>query len=202
MAGWIKKTIRSIPGDSPGTGKVRGAVLVADADYIKRIYGPQVIPGICRFAREQGYILDYDDFKPMEWYPIELRFVSLMAIKTVLNWKDDDLKFMGSKAPKYSLITRLLLRYMVDLDMLAANIQKYWDKNYSFGVIEARHGRGVFNICIKDCPTPRQVYPYLEGFFSAVIGMVVGQKNILSFGEVRWKHINGDCQEFAIRYRQ
>jgi hypothetical protein len=200
MAGWIRQIIDSIPDDGVKR-QVRGAVLITDAEYIRREFGEQVIPAISKYAAEQGYELDYNSFKPMEWYPIELRFVSLMSIKALMQWTDDDLKAMGSKAPTYSLITRLLLRYMMNMDMLAANIQKYWNKNYDFGVLLAKNTPGTFFICVKDCPVPREVFTYIEGYFSSALGMVIGRNRVIGFEELRWKHNTGECLEFAVRYK-
>jgi hypothetical protein len=201
MASWIKQIIDAIPDDAVNR-QVRGAVLITDAEYVRREFGEQMIPAIYKFAREQGYELDYSIIKPMEWYPIELRFVSLMSIKTVMQWKDEDLRTMGSKAPTYSLITRLLLRYMMNLDMLTDNIQKYWNKNYNFGIVIARNIPGTVYICIKDCPAPKYVITYMEGYFSSALGMVIGRNKVIGFEESRWKHNVGECLEFAIRYKE
>jgi len=183
-------------------GKVRGVVLLTDAEYIMNIGSGHMLPLIFEETKKQGYPLDYAFIKPMEWYPVRLRYVSLMSITKVLHFDDNQLRDMGSKASRHSFITRLMLRYLVNMDSVAKNIQKYWNKNYSMGIIKAVDKKGTFYICIKDCPVPHQVFPYMEGYFNSIVELVVGKGKNISMKEFRWKHITGDCLEFAINYKK
>ena len=103
-------------------GQVRGVVLCTDAEYIRRHEGEEALRRVEKETEEMDYPIDYSKVKPMDWYPVGLRGISLLAVKEALNWDAQQLKEMGWSAPKYSIITKLMLRYFVSLDTLVERL--------------------------------------------------------------------------------
>ena len=180
--------------------RVRRVVLHTDTEYVRRHQGVEVLRLVEKETRETGYPIDYDNLKLWDWYPVALRAISLLAVKKVLNWDDEQLRGMGRSAPRYSIITRLMIRYFVSLSKLIEKVQTYWNKNYSAGSLTARlDDRSVF-ICIEGCQIPRPLFPYLEGHFVGAMGMVIGNHEQIRLEETEWMHRDGKCFEFVLRW--
>ncbi|HEX74468.1 MAG TPA: hypothetical protein G4N93_04890 [Dehalococcoidia bacterium] len=181
-------------------GEARGILLYTDAEYIRRHEGEKTLRRVEEATEEMGYPIDYGKVKLMDWYPIGLRLISLLAITKVLNWDDEQLKEMGRSAPKYSIITKLMLRYFVSLGTLVERVQTYWDKNYTVGSITGSLiDKSVF-ICLKSCHIPRLLFPYLEGYFVGAMGLVIGNHKQIRLEETKWMHRDGRCHEFVLRW--
>lgn len=181
-------------------GKVRGAVLHTDAEYIRRHQGEETLQRVEEETKQMGYPVAYGRVKLMDWYPVGLRAISLLAIKKILNWDDEQLKEMGRSAPAYSIITKLMLRYFVSLDILVERLQSYWNKNYSTGSLTGRLSDKSVLICLKDSQIPRPLFPYLEGYFVRAMGMIIGNQQQIRIEETRWLHRDSKCYEFALRW--
>ena len=181
-------------------GQVRGVVLCTDAEYVRRNHGVESLLRVEEEARRMGYPINYRKIRAMHWYPVGLRVVSLVAIQKALNLNPDKLREMGRKAPKYSIITKLMLRYFANLDILVSRLQSYWNKNYSVGSLTGKLQDKTLLICVKDCRIPKPLFPYLEGYFLAAIGMIIGNQKQTRMEEGRWMHKNGTCYEFAIKW--
>ena len=72
----------------------------------------------------------------MDWYPVGLRTVSLLAIIKALGWDDEQLLEMGRSAPKHLVVTNFMLRYFVSVEILAEKLQTYWRHNYDIGSLK------------------------------------------------------------------
>ena len=181
-------------------GQVRGVVLLTDAEYVRRNYGNEALLRVEEETDNMGYPIEYSKIQPMHWYPVGFRIISLFAIQKALHLNSDGLIEMGRKAPKYSLITKLMLRYFVNLDTLLTRLQSYWNKNYSIGTVSSKLENTTLFICIEDCKIPESLFPYLKGYFLAAIGMIIGAQKHIGMEEYKWKHKNGTCHEFAIKW--
>jgi hypothetical protein len=147
-----------------------------------------------------GYPIDYSTVKAMAWYPIGLRAISLLAIKRALNWDDAQIKEMGKNAPKYSLITKLMLRYFANPDIIAPRAGTYWHKNYSVGSLEGKVIDHSAIIRLRDFLIHPILCTYLEGYFACVLSMIVGQDNKLSVEETKCMHRGDEHHEFLLRW--
>ena len=117
-------------------GGVRGGVFKTDALYVLSKEGENGIKKVEKLAQEIGCPINYNQFKTMEWYPLGLRAISLILIKKVFDWDDKEISKMGNEAPKYSFITRMLLKYFLSAERSFIESPKYWKKHYSAGRLE------------------------------------------------------------------
>lgn len=122
-------------------GKVRGATMQTDAEYVKRHYGAEGLEKVKKLQQEWGFPIDYDKLKALDWYPIGLRFVSMLGVKEALNLSDEDVRKMGSEAPKYSFVVKLLMKFFLSTEKTFRNAPIYWQKHWSRGKMEL----GEFN---------------------------------------------------------
>ena len=182
------------------SGKVRGAALCTDAEYIQQREGEEMLQRIEVVTSEMGYPIEYSKVKGMAWYPVGLRTVSLLAIKKALGWDDEQLREMSSSAPKYSVITKFMLRYFVSVETLAEKLQTYWRHNYDKGSLRGIViGRSAF-LCLSDFLLHPILSTYLQGYFVGVLGMVIGKDNLIRVRRTdRW-HANNKCYDFILRW--
>ena len=181
-------------------GKVRGVALYTDAEYVRRHEGEEALQRVEEETREMGCPIDYSGVKAMGWYPLGIRAVSLLAIKTTMNWSDEQIKEMGRSAPKYSIITKLMLRYFVSLETLVGKLETYWRKNYSQGSLTGVIGNNSLSIYLRNFEIPALVYPYIEGYFSSVLNIVIGKGKEIKVGEWKWLPEDDKCLEMMFMW--
>ncbi|MBU0671731.1 MAG: hypothetical protein KJ732_01740, partial [Candidatus Margulisbacteria bacterium] len=149
------------------------------AEYVKKKYGQEGIDKIQNQLKQLGYPFEYDKAKALEWYPLGLRALSLLAIKDTFGLSDEDLKEMGNLAPKFSFLVKIFMKSFVSPKMTVAHAPEFWERHYSVGKLESEyHGdenRAI--IKIKDFTLYPEVLKYLEGYFQRVMQYTVG-KNV------------------------
>lgn len=182
------------------SGAVRGAVLFTDAEYVLRHEGEQALQRVEEETRALGYPVDYSKVRAVGWYPASFRGASLYAIRKALDWGDEQLREMGRAAPKYSIITRLMLRYLISLETLMDKLQTYWRRNYTTGSLTGRAAERAVFIHLEGYVIPPLAYPYVEGYFTSVIGMVIGNHKNITMEQI--KYIKGDeeCYDFILKW--
>jgi len=119
-------------------GKVRGVVFQTDAEYVRLKKGEEGLKTLEKKTKEFGYPIDYDQVKTMEWYPVGLRVISLLAAKEAFNWGEKEIWDMGNSAPKYSFIVKMLMKYFLSARRSFQESPKYWIKHYNIGKLEAQ----------------------------------------------------------------
>ena len=181
-------------------GKVRGVTLYTDAEYIRRHEGEESLRHVEQETREMGYPIDYRNVKTMDWYPIGIRGVSLFAIRKALNWNDEQLRELGRTAPKYSIVTKLMLRYLVSPEMLVRRLESYWRKNYSRGYLSGKVADKSLLLYLKDSGIPEPLFPYLEGYFAGVLGMIIGNYERISIEHKKRLDGGKECYELVLKW--
>lgn len=117
-------------------GNVRGAIILADAKYIRLKGGEETIEEIERRLKELGHPFLLKDVKPMEYYPEALSVLIILLAREILNLTDNDIFEMGQSAPKLSLFTSILIKYFVSIKKVFEESPKYWRASFDFGRIE------------------------------------------------------------------
>ena len=183
-------------------GKLRGVVLCTDAKYVRKHYGKQALGYIETFTSELGYPIAYDSIKTMAWYPAVLRGISLLAIKKMLDFQDDDLRNMGWAAPRNSIITKLMMRYFASLSTLIDKLPAYWRKNYSVGSLTGILTDHSAQLCLEGLEIPAKLLPYLEGYFTSVVSMVIGNDSNIRMTDIEYVDGDSPCYKLTIKWHE
>jgi predicted hydrocarbon binding protein len=182
-------------------GEARGVTLCTDAEYVRRHEGQEALRSIEEETKKMGYPIDYDKMKATDWYPVGLRVVSLLAAKKVLHWDDEEIKRMGKNAPKYSIITKLMLRYFASVETIRERVGMYWRRHYSVGSLQ---GKFIDDRSMILCLTDFDIHPilctYLQGYFTCVLSMIVGESEELSMEETKCVHRGDESHEFLLKW--
>lgn len=183
-------------------GKVRGVTLQTDGKYIKIHEGEEGLRAVEAETKKMGYHIDYKHIVSTGWYSMGLRAVSLLAAKKVLNLDDEQIKKMGSAAPKYSLITKMMLKFFFSLKKVHEEAGTYWRKHYTLGILEPggfHEDKKYFILHLKKFKLHPILCTYLLGYYLGVLEMTGGYKNARA-EETKCMHRGDEYHEFVIRW--
>jgi hypothetical protein len=178
---------------------VRGAAFHTDARYIRYVMKDTGLDAVRTETNRMGYLIDYDKMITTKWYPLNLRLISLLSAKKTFGWDDEKIMNMGRIAPRYSLITKMMLRYFVSLERVCSEVPKYWQKHYTVGRMESELHRSEnkIKLRLKEFQLHPIMCTYLSGYYLGVTELVDNFKN-LRIEEIKCIHTGDDHHEFNV----
>lgn len=117
-------------------GEARGVALKDDLDYILELKGEEGLKKVEKRMAELGYPLRKKDIQAMSFYPMGLANLFLRVIQEVFDFKEKDLEVWGSSIVKFSLFTKVFLKYFGSLSLIAKEAPKIWRDHYTIGELE------------------------------------------------------------------
>jgi len=118
-------------------GNVRGGVIQANVVFIRGKTGEEGLRAIENKMAEFGYPFEFNKIKIGEWYPEALSVSIILVAKDLFNWTEKDIFEMGNYAPKYSFISKIVMRYFLSLEKIIKEIPNYWKSHFDFGELES-----------------------------------------------------------------
>lgn len=186
-------------------GKTRGVVFQTDAQYVKDKQGEGGLKKVETLLKKINCPIDYHRVKATSWHPIGLRVVSLLAVREAFNWGEKEVEEMGSAAPKYSFIVRLLLKYFISFETTYKKSPAYWEKHYTVGKLDVpdyklgeKTGYGV--IRLKEFNVHPIICPYLKGYFATMFRLVLKEVKNFNAEELKCVHRGDSYHEFKIKW--
>jgi len=183
-------------------GRVRGQVFLTDYRYIKERKGEEGVELLKKKIKEWGVPLNYEKAKPLDWYPVGFRAISLLAIKEIFNWGDKEIFELGNNAPKFSFIVKLLMKYFLSPQRSFLESPKYWSKHYSVGKLEAcefNEKKKFLIIRLKDFKVHPVFCPLLRGYFLRIAQFVLKSKKV-TIKETKCVFKKDSYCEFVIKW--
>ncbi|MDD5589989.1 MAG: hypothetical protein PHQ47_02330 [Candidatus Portnoybacteria bacterium] len=185
-------------------GKVRGAVFETDAKYVQKKLGDEALAKLQQATKELGWEINYKDIQTMGWYPIGQRAISILAAQKAFGWKDQEVRDMGSSAPKYSFIATMMMKYFVSLKKVFEEIPTYWEKHYTAGKIEPvlldeENGRMVLHL--KDFVLHPVLCQYYAGYFER-LGRYVVKGAKVETKETKCNFRGDDFHEMTVSWKK
>jgi len=173
-----KEEIKKIMGTK---GKVRGVVFQTDAEYVRLKKGEEGLRLLEKKTKEFGYPIEYGKIKTMDWYPLGLRALSLLAVKETFYWGDKEIDDMGNSAPKYSFVVKMLLRYFLSLRRSLEEVPTYWAKHYTAGemeFVELDEKKKYYIIRLKNFKIHPIWCTYLTGYYRRFTQYVIKSEKV------------------------
>ncbi|UCB59149.1 MAG: hypothetical protein JSV67_02285 [Thermoplasmatales archaeon] len=184
-------------------GEVKAVTLLTDKTYIIKHKGENGITRVEEEIKKMGLPFEYNAIKsPSTFYPLSIRVASLLATKKVFGWDDNQMKEMGRMAPKNSVFTKLLLRYLISLKKMAKEIPRHWKRHYTIGLMdpgELHEDDKHLIIRLRDFNTHPIMCTYLSGYFIGTVELLSDFIN-LTIEEVKCMHKGDDYHKFIIRW--
>ncbi len=180
-------------------GETRGLGFKTEAKFVLKEEGEEGLKRLKEVMSDFGY--PYEKISPMEFYPLGLLGVALLAIKRLFNYDDKKFQQMGEFEAKASLIIRLFMKYFVSLDRVAKEAPKMWRKYYTIGnlkVAELNKEKRYIIIRIENFKLHPILCEVLKGYYVSIVKMIV--KTSVSCEETRCVHKGGEWHEFLIKW--
>ncbi len=184
-------------------GQVRGAVFETDAEYVRNKHGREALMKVETVMQDLGCELRYDQLSSMEWMPLGLRSISLLAMKELFEWSDEEVKAVGDAAPKHSFTVKLFMKFFISPRMAFSHAPEYWTRHYDTGRLEAvaideEKRNAVVRLHEFTC---HSVYcKYLEGYFGRLFKFMF-PNSLVTIRETSCI-CNGDtCHEFIVDWK-
>ncbi len=184
-------------------GNVRGEALLNHAEYIRRKEGEEALGKIKEKMKELEFPLSLNQIKSLQWINEGLNSLFVVTAKSVLNWGDGDVFEMGRNVPKISFITRVAIQYyLVSVEKIAKNADKYWKKYYDFGSLETvqfdkQKGLGIFRE--KGFKTHPIVCTMHAGYFKGVAELALKDRSI-DIKQTASVHKGDNYNEYLIKW--
>lgn len=157
-------------------GEARGVALKDDLDFVLEEKGEQGLKKVEAKMKELGYPLKYKEIRSMDFYPMGLANLLLLVIQEAFNFNEQDLERWGGAIVKFSIFTKIFLKYFGSLKLIAREAPKIWVKHYTIGELEMpdfSEEKKYVILRIKNFKTHPIHCPLLKGMFSKITQMVV-----------------------------
>lgn len=158
-------------------GECRGMNVKTDWDFILRTEGKEGLKKLEAKMAEVGYPLRHEQISSVDFYPVGLDAVSMLAIKETFNYDDQAMERLGEIAVSFSLITKIFIKYFVSLHSFAEELPKMWPKYYTVGELtmdEYDRTKRYVVLRLKNFKLHPIYCTVFKGFFGKVASMVIG----------------------------
>ncbi len=182
-------------------GETRGMSLKGEGNFILKQEGEEGLKKLEKTIAELGYPIKFKEIKAMDFYPLGLEVVTLVAIKRLFNYDDEKFREMGRFESKLSFIIRLFMKYFFSMKQAIKVAPKMWKENYTVGDLEVPEfdeEKKYAIIKIKNF----QGYPLLcldlQGYFPGIVQMIVGTPATCQ--ETKCVHRGDEYHEFVLKW--
>ena len=172
-------------------GEVKSVVFQTDANYVLEKKGEEGLKKVEAKAKELGYNINYRSQNSLANIPIGLRVVSLLIIKDVFGWSDEDIRKMGYEAPKNSFVVKLFMRFFVSFAKFMEEVPNYWKEHYTIGeldVVQMDDDTKYAVMRLKNIKIHPLLCKYLEGYFERMYEFIIGG-------------LKGECKETKCMFK-
>jgi len=185
-------------------GEARGVVFKTDSDYVLQKMGEAGLKKLEEELVVLGCPIDYKKVVVLSFYPIGLRVISLLAIKKVFSFNDDQIKEIGLFASKTSLMLKLFINFFISpRKVFFEEAPKIWHKHYPDGElcpVEFNEEKKYAIVQIKNY----QLYPifclYLGSYFCGFFHLLIKSPTI-TFEETKCVSRGDEYHEFIIKWQ-
>lgn len=184
-------------------GEVRGVTLGIDRDFILKEKGEEGLKKLEEELEKLGYPIKYKEIETLNYYPVGLRALSLLAIKKVFNFNDEKIKEIGFFGTKISFIIKLFIKYVFSFQkVFFQESPKIWREHWTIGEIvpvELNEEKKYAILRLKDF----QLHPiyccYLGGYFVGLFQMMVKSPKI-TCEETKCSFRGDEYHEYLIKW--
>ncbi len=161
-------------------GNVRTATLRTDLAYIKRWEGKEGLNRVEDKLQALGYPIRYEETRALDWCPIGRRVLSLLVIRDVFNWDDENIRAMGFAAPLYSFVARLFMKALASPKQTISRAPDYWASHFNVGKVEVEFHEKEKYIClfVKGFEGHPLLCKHMEGYLERVVQFVLPHQKV------------------------
>lgn len=184
-------------------GNVKGAVILADLEYIKKKAGETALKKIQERLKEMEINIDLAKIKPMDFYPEFFSVLIILLAKEILNLDEDGIFEMGMAAPKLSFFIKILTKFFVSPRKCFEEAPMYWKRHFDFGELEPvqlDEEKKYAIIRVKGYKFHPLICHYHRGYFVQIVQFLTGSKEITA-NETKCIFRGDPYHEYLIKWK-
>ena len=162
-------------------GEIRGFGLNQDGEFVLKEKGRLGLEKVEHQLKEWGYPIEYEKIKKMDFFPVGLKVLSLLAIKKVFNFDDVGVRKVCAFQPKTPLVAKLFLRYCYSITKAIEKTQKMWERYFTVGrlfCVEYHLKKKYVILRIEDLNLHPVFCCCMEGYLISLTEMIVKSSKI------------------------
>lgn len=182
-------------------GKTRGVSIKDYGDYILKEKGENGLRRLEEVMTKTGYPIKFKEIKAMAFYPLGLEGLTLLVIKRLFDFDNNEIQEMGKQQAKVSILIRLFMKYFFSLKKTAAVVPRMWRIFYSTGeidVIELNEEKRYIILRIKDFSLSSIHCQYLRGYLASILLLIVGKETTCE--ETKCLYQGDEYHEFLLKW--
>jgi len=182
-------------------GESRGASIKGEANFVLKEEGEEGLKKLEDVITKLGYPIKYKEMKTMDFYPLGLEGITLLAIKRLFNYDDKKFQEMGRFESKLSFIIRLFMKYFFSIKRVIKEAPKMWRENYTVGdlkVAEFNEEKRYGIVRLENFRLNSILCENLKGFFPSILQMVAGKP--VTCEETKCVFRGDDYHEFLLKW--
>jgi len=175
-------------------GESRGMGLKIYTDYILQEKGEEGLKRLEETINKLGFSVKYQEIKVLNFYSYTLEALTLLVIKRLFNFSDEEFQKMGRLMVKAPQNLRLFLNFLFSLfsvERMIGMAQKAWSKQNTIGklkVVEFNKDKRYLIVRLEDFRVHPLHCQVLRGIFSQAIYFVFQKE--------------GTCEETKCLFRE
>lgn len=184
-------------------GEARGMHFKNDADFILKEKSEADLKKVEEELEKNGCPIKYKNIKSLGFYPIGWRAISLLVIKKVFSWDDEDMRKLGRFATSVSFIIRLYMKFFYSIETIVNKAPKIWSEYFTKGelAISDYNKKEKYAIIeIRNFALHPIYCRVLEGYFENLIKMITKTKEA-KCQEKKCTFRGQDCHQFKIIWK-
>ena len=181
-------------------GETIGIAIREHKEFILNQKGREGLKKVEDIISGLGYS-EYKKIKPRKFYPVGLYALTLIAAKRIFNWDDEKFKEMGRFNAKLSLILRILMRFLVSLDVAAEKVPVMWKRYYTVGnlrTMEHDEERRYAILRLEDFNLHPLHCKLQAGYYSTILQIIV--KDTVTCEEIKCVYKGNEYHEFLLKW--
>jgi len=183
-------------------GEVRGVVFKTDEKFILYKGGEEKLKEVEKELEILGFPFKYAESKNMNFYPIGMRVLSILAIAKVFNLNENQVKNeIGLNAPKMSFIIKIFAQHLFSIEKTFNQVSKLWSRHYSIGElvpIKLDEKNKEIILELRNFKIHPILCYYLLGYFNKITEIVV--KSPVDIKEIECEFKNNYKHVFLIKW--
>ncbi len=184
-------------------GNIKGEGILNNLTYIEKEKGINGLKKIEDKMKEIGHPLVFKNIKSVDWYPESYNALINVVARSVFNWNDNDIFNSGMSAPRYSLFTKIMMRYLISPFLLMSKANEYWGKMFDFGkinVVESDEKNRKIIFRVEGYNKSSVSCIYQAGYYFELFRYVLGRDKNIKIQETKCIHANDDYHEYKITW--
>lgn len=185
-------------------GEVRGVVLKTDHRFILDRYGEEKVKEVEKRLGEMiGKPFSYEKgVSDLDFHPVGVRALSLLAANEMLDLGEKGIKEMGGDAPKFSMLIKFFMRYLVSPQSIMEKAGDLWKKHWTVGkleVVEMNEEEGYIRCVLRDFELHPIFCDYLTAYLAFIVKLGVGEE--VTGEETKCTHRGDEYHEFLEKWK-